>query len=119
MGYVYADVEITNVKEDGGCFSRSILVDTGAYDTAIPANELEKIGVEREYKETYKLANGSPVSYDVGFALISINGRKVAGNVVFGEVGSEPLIGVLTLEAARFAVDPVNQKLINGKTPRL
>jgi clan AA aspartic protease len=119
MGYVYTNVEITNITGDGGCFARPFLVDTGAYDTVVPADELEKIGVTRESKETYKLADGSCASFDLGYAMITINGRKVPGMVVFGKKGSEPLLGVVTLEAARFIVDPVSQKLVEGIVARL
>jgi clan AA aspartic protease len=87
------------------------LVDTGATDTIIPAGELEKIGIAREGKQAYELADGSIVSYDVGFALVKINGKKVAANVVFGEEGCEPLLGVTVLESAGLIVDPVRQIL--------
>jgi len=111
MGLVYVTTEITNISGDGGCYSMPFLVDTGATDTVIPANELEKIGVAREDKQLYELANGSVISYDVGFALIRINGKKVAANVVFGENDSEPLLGVTVLESAGFIVDPTRQIL--------
>ena len=87
------------------------LVDTGATDTIIPADELEKIGVSRECKRSYELADGSVAAYDVGYAFIKVNGEKVAANVVFGENGTEPLLGVTVLESAGFIVDPVRQIL--------
>ena len=85
MGLVYAVTEVTNITGGEGIYSMPFLVDTGATDTVIPANELDKIGVKREYKRNYELADGSIVSYDVGYAFIEINGEKVAANVVFGE----------------------------------
>jgi len=33
--------------------------------------------------------------------------------VVFGEPGSEPILGVLTLEEFRVAADPVNRRLVS------
>ena len=33
--------------------------------------------------------------------------------VVFGEPGSEPMLGVFTLEGFRLAADPVNRRLIS------
>ena len=50
MGLVYAITEVTNIKGDHGTFSMPFLVDTGATDTVIPSNELDKIGVGREGK---------------------------------------------------------------------
>ena len=111
MGLVYAVTEVTNIKGDDEKFSMPFLVDTGATDTIIPANELEKIGISREGKRSYELVDGSIVSYDVGYAFVQVNGEKVAANVVFGANDCEPLLGVTVLESAGFIVDPVNQIL--------
>jgi len=111
MGLVYANVKVTNIRENGGSFSAQFLVDTGATDTIIPADELEKIGVERVQKNSYELADGSLVEYDTGYGLIQVMGKKVAANVVFAETGCEPLLGVTVLESAGFVVDPVNKIL--------
>lgn len=111
MGSVYAVTEITNITGGDENYSMPFLVDTGATDTVIPANELDKLGIKREGSRKYELADGTVVSYDVGFAFININGEKVAANVVFGEEKSEPLLGVTVLESAGFIVDPVNQVL--------
>lgn len=113
MGFVHVDAEITNVTEDGGCFSRSFLVDTGAMNTVVPANELEKIGVARKGKETYILADGSDALFDVGYAIMSVNGRKTVGKVIFGKDDVEPLLGVTVLESAGFMVDPTNNELVD------
>nr|AGS53756.1 hypothetical protein [uncultured bacterium contig00146] len=111
MGFVYAMTEVTNVAGDGGCYRASFLVDTGAIDTVIPANELDTIGVARKNKRSYELADGSHVSYDAGYALVRIGGEEVAANVIFGENDTEPLLGVTALESAGFVVDPVNRVL--------
>ena len=111
MGLVYAVTEVTNIKDDKDGFSMPFLVDTGATDTVISANELEKIGITREGKRAYELADGTVISYDIGFAFVRVNGEKVAANVVFGENGCEPLLGVTVLESAGLIVDPVRQIL--------
>lgn len=111
MGLVYAITEVMNMKGDPLRFTMPFLVDTGATDTVIPANELDKIGIDREGKRAYELADGSVVSYDIGYAFVCVNGEKVAANVVFGDEGSEPLLGVTVLESAGFIVDPIRQIL--------
>jgi len=111
MGLVYAVTEVTNIMGGEENYSMPFLVDTGATDTIIPANELERLGIKRENKRNYELADGSVVSYDVGYAFLRVNGETVVANVVFGEEKSEPLLGVTVLESAGFIVDPVRQIL--------
>ena len=111
MGFVYAVTEVTNIMGGEENYTMPFLVDTGATDTIIPSNELERLGIKREGKRNYELANGSVVSYDIGYAFLRVNGEKVAANVVFGEEKSEPLLGVTVLESAGFVVDPVRQIL--------
>ena len=111
MGLIYAITEVTNIKDDSVSFRMPFLVDTGATDTVISANELEKIGISREGKRAYELADGTVVSYDIGYAFLRVNGEKVAANVVFGAEGCEPLLGVTVLESAGLIVDPVHQIL--------
>ena len=111
MGLVYAITEVTNITGGEESYSMPFLVDTGATDTVIPANELERLGIKREGKRNYELADGTVVAYDVGYAFLRINGEKVAANVVFGEEKSEPLLGVTVLESAGFIVDPTRQIL--------
>ena len=107
MGLVYAVTEVTNIQGGTSSFAMPFLVDTGATDTIIPANELEKIGITRESKRAYELADGTVVSYDTGYAFVCVNGEKVVANVVFGDEDCEPLLGVTVLESAGFIVDPV------------
>jgi len=111
MGLVYAVTEVTNIMGGTESYSMPFLVDTGATDTMIPANELERLGIKREGRRNYELADGTVASYDVGYAFLRVNGEKLAANVVFGEEGSEPLLGVTVLESAGFVVDPVRQIL--------
>ena len=111
MGFVYAVTEVTNIMGGEESYSMPFLVDTGATDTVIPAKELDRLGVKREEKSNYELADGTVVAYDVGYAFLRINGRKVAANVIFGEDDCEPLLGVTPLESAGFIVDPINRIL--------
>ena len=111
MGFVYAVTEVKNITGGEESYSMPFLVDTGATDTVIPANELDRLGIKREGRRNYELADGTVVSYDVGYAFLCVNGEKVVANVVFGEEKSEPLLGVTVLESAGFIVDPIRQIL--------
>jgi len=80
---------------DGDKFYETVfLVDTGATDSMVPAPELEKIGIKKEGKMAYELANGEVKEYPYGLVRIEFMGEITAGRVIFGEPGSEPLLGV-------------------------
>lgn len=88
------------------------LVDTGASHLCIPRDRLEAIGVEPEEQWPFTRADGREVDFDVGSLLIRIGGRTRPTIVVFGEPGSDALLGAHTLEGFRLAVDPVSQRLL-------
>jgi clan AA aspartic protease len=111
MAFVYTVTEVKNILGGEEKYTMPFLVDTGATDTVIPPNELERLNIKRESKRNYELANGTVVSYDVGYALLCVNGEKVVANVVFGDDESEPLLGVTVLESAGLIVDPIRQVL--------
>ncbi|MDR0220314.1 MAG: hypothetical protein LBI54_02790 [Lachnospiraceae bacterium] len=111
MGVVYADTELTNLKEDGGSYACPFLVNTRATYSVVPAQELDKIGVARENQQVFELADGSLATFDVGYAFFRVAGEKVVANVVFGEKGCEPLLGLTTLGPVGLYIDPVSQVL--------
>ena len=77
----------------------------------VPADELEKVGVRKEGKISYELADGTVKEYPFGLACIEFMGEITAGRVIFGERGSEPLLGVTALESVGIMVDPANKTL--------
>ena len=119
MGFVYADTKITKITGGKKSYSMPFLVDTGSTNSVIPEDKLDDIGIKREFKECYELADGTEVSYDVGHAFICVNGQRVVGNVVFGPKDAEPLLGVTVLESAGFIVDPVSRTLVKVKALKL
>ena len=86
-------------------------MDTGATDSLVPATELEKIGVKKEGKMFYELADGTVKEYPYGLARIELMGETTAGRVIFGLPESEPILGVTALESVGIIVDPVNKTL--------
>lgn len=89
-----------------------MVVDTGATYTQIPSSILESIGVTPKFKRRLKLADGRIIERDGTIIDISLNGETMPTPVIFGENGSEPLLGAVTLESFSLAVDPVNKTLI-------
>lgn len=111
MGLTKVTTKISAFSDSGMSFEAVFLVDTGATDSMVPADELEKIGVRKEGKTSYELANGTVKEYPYGLARIEFMGETTAGRVIFGETGSEPLLGVTALESVGIIVDPNNKTL--------
>ena len=112
MGLTKVTTKITSLQRRRGTYEALFLVDTGATDSLAPADELEKIGVVKEGKMAYELANGTVKEYPYGLVRIEFMGEVTAGRIIFGEPDSEPLLGVTALESVGIMVDPVH------KTPK-
>lgn len=89
------------------------LVDTGASYTWVPRDVLEGLGMRPSFRRPFVLADGRAIDYDMIEALIRVNGETRTSPVIFGDPGTEPLLGVVTLEIFGLGVDPVNQELIS------
>jgi len=68
--------------------------------------------VAPRYKEAFTLADGTPVTKDVGEVPIRLEGKVRTTTCVFGEEADSALIGVVTLEQFLLGVDTVHGKLI-------
>ncbi|MBI3464607.1 MAG: clan AA aspartic protease [Planctomycetes bacterium] len=89
----------------------SCLADTGATDTVFPADVLDRLGMPRAHRREYELADGRTVSMDIGFGLLEFEGERTTADIVFGEPGTEPILGVTALESTGFVVDPRSRTL--------
>ena len=89
------------------------LVDTGSTYTWIPRNLLEQLGVRPETEWPFQLADGREVRYGMAWIQIRLLQREQPTIVVFAPAGTEPILGVVTLEEFLLAVDPVNERLIS------
>jgi len=88
------------------------LVDTGASYTSLPEDILEKLQVKRSQRRGFEFADGRSEFYNLGIAWIQLNGWEGPTPVVFGDVGSKPLLGCAMLDDFGVGVDPVNERLI-------
>src|SRR5438034_5171695 len=112
MGHFHVSVQVGQLA--GGPIARvQALVDTGATYTWIPRDILEDLGVVPEEERPFVLADGREVHYPVAWVHIRIGSRVQPTIAVFGERGSEPILGVVTLEEFLLAVDPVSRRLIS------
>jgi len=89
------------------------LVDTGSTFTWVPRDVLERLGVSPEQEWPFELADGREQRYPVAWVQIRVEERGEQPTiVVFAPPGSEPILGVVTLEEYLLAVDPVHHRLI-------
>jgi clan AA aspartic protease len=106
-------VEFEIIEASGEASERvEALVDTGATHTWIPRSQLERLGYQSEDDWEFVLADGREVTYGMGWIRIRFDGRVQPTPVIFSDDGSEPLLGVVTLEELRLGVDAVNRRLV-------
>ena len=89
------------------------LVDTGSTYTWIPRDVLDQLGVASEEEWPFVLADGREVQRPMSWIAIRLSERVQPTIAVFGPPGSEAVLGVVTLEEFRLAVDPVNHRLVS------
>lgn len=107
-------VPIQVARRDSDRFAHlTALVDTGSTYTWVPRDVLKGLGVAPEHEWPFELADGREVRYGVAWIQIRLEGREDPTLVVFGPVGTEPILGAFTLEGFLLAADPVNERLIS------
>ena len=87
-------------------------VDTGATYTWLPRDLLESLGYMPTFRRQFLLADGTVIERDLCWVPVRLNGEVQPTPCVFGDQGSEPLLGAMTLETFSLGVGPVNRKLI-------
>ena len=111
MGTFYHRLAIAPAT--GGPFVEiEALVDTGATYTYIPHSILERLGIVAEEQRPFVLADGRTVEYPIAPIRVRLDGRTRFTVCIFGEEGTQPLLGAVTLEEFGLAVDPVAKRLI-------
>ena len=111
MGLIRTTAAIRNPAEPDRVWEGTFLVDTGAIDCLVPRPHLEAIGLRPEGQRRYTLADASEVTMDVTVGRIEFMDTFVGATILFGEAGSEPLLGATALESLGIEVDPLNQTL--------
>ena len=88
------------------------LVDCGAAYSWMPGELLRRLDVVPVQRLVFILANGGRVEREVGETRMRLDGRERTRLVVFGDDGSQPLLGADALEGFALAVDPTNRRLV-------
>lgn len=115
VGTFRIDIEIENQARPGERRSvRSVLVDTGAELSWIPAEVLESLGIQRRNQWRFRQADGSVLERWTGPAFVYAEGKTATDDVVFGEPGDLVLLGARSLEGLNLRIDPVTRRLVDA-----
>lgn len=115
MGTFRVDVEIENPARPGARRTlTSVLVDTGAELSWVPAAVLESLGIERYAPWRFRQADGTVIERWVGAAFVHVAGKRTTDDLVFGEPGDLVLLGSRSLEGLNFRVEPVTKRLVDA-----
>jgi clan AA aspartic protease len=112
MGMFDVRVRLASLTAPSQAEEISLLVDTGATLSWIPRDILERLGVTTLSRLPFTLADGRRLERDTTAVLLTIDGRRAAVPVAFGEPGEEAVLGATALEILGFVVDPVGKKLV-------
>ena len=111
MGTFTVPIQLGNLA--GGPFiDLTVLVDTGATYTTLPASMLTQLGIQPEGSRRFRLADNRQFEYQVGQARLRLEGQELIALVVFGPEDATPLLGATALEIFGLGVDPIEQGLI-------
>ena len=115
MGAFRVDMVLANPARPGDKRTlRSVLVDTGAELSWVPAPLLESLGVERNNKWRFRQADGTILERWTGTVVVEVAGKRAGDEVVFGQPGDLVLLGSRTLEGLNFRVEPVTKQLVDA-----
>ncbi|MGC9019586.1 MAG: sugar phosphate nucleotidyltransferase, partial [Candidatus Bipolaricaulaceae bacterium] len=93
-------------------FRVEALVDTGATYTWVPRPTLEALGHKAAFRRRLRLADGRVIEREGCEVQVEIDGARLTTPVIFGDPGSEVLLGAVTLEQFSLAPDPVTRRLV-------
>lgn len=111
MGLTFVKAKIQNPQNPKKDTELDLLVDSGAIFSVIDSKTLDKLGIKPHREQEFTLADGTKVKRKVGDAIFEIDDIKAAAPVVFGQRGDSQLLGVFTLEALGFMLDPFKRKI--------
>ena len=115
MSTFRVDVVIENPARPGARRTlSSVLVDTGAELSWVPAEVLESLGVERNNQWQFRQADGTILERWTGTVVTAVAGKRAGDEVVFGEPGDLTLLGSRTLEGLNFRVEPGTKRLVDA-----
>ena len=115
MGHVRVKIRIANpTRRQEFVDVDDALVDTGATRTTVTRDIADRLGLQgrRPSASGHRRRRGK---VDHSFALIQNDGKQSIPDVLVNDTLREVLVGVVTLEGLRLAVDPRSGRLVDTK----
>ncbi len=111
MSVFRVTIEVQDARGDG-FEPLDALVDTGATWTWIPRGILARLGYTPTLKRSLRTADNRIIERDAGWIRLRIGEETSPSLCIFGDNGSEVLLGAFTLDGFSLAPDPVNERLV-------
>ena len=111
MGLTYVKALVINPGNPKKKLRLQFLVDSGAVYSVVPESHLRKLGITPRGSKTFTLADGTEVSRKYGHAVFALKDAEGASTVIFGEEGDSCLLGMVSLEALGYILDPIRREL--------
>ena len=105
MGNIFLELTVANIQNMERQKDISFFVDTGATRAWIPQDIADELGIESLGTLELELADGTIKEFPYGPCFFSFGGEIVAGNVVIGPQGTEPLAGTHVLQDFSLVID--------------
>lgn len=86
-------------------------VDSSRAYSVVPEAYLKRLGIRPCDSKSFALADGTAITRKIGNALFSLEDAEGASPVIFGEKGDTPLLGMVSLEALGYVLDPLRREL--------
>jgi predicted aspartyl protease len=114
MGSFYTGCKVENHRDPKRvAVVPRLLVDSGSEFTWVPAEVLERIGVEPQKTDLQiQMANGQIVTRTIGFAVLRADKFFTIDEVVFAQPGDLSLLGSRALEGMNAHVDARHKCLV-------
>jgi len=111
MGMTFITARVMNAGNLKLQLQVDFLVDSGAMYSVVPRAVLKRLRIKVRGSKSFILADGTKIVRKYGNAIFSFQGTEAASPVMFGEEGDTPLLGMISLEALGYILDPLRREL--------
>jgi len=114
MGSFYTGCRVENHRDPKKvAVVPKLLVDSGSEFTWLPAEVLQRIGIEPQKRDLQiQMANGQIITRTVGFAVLRVDRFFTIDEVVFAQRGDLSLLGSRALEGMNVHVNARQKRLV-------